>query len=150
MSPVLASGNLLRGGEAENESHERVFKERIIGGFQTPMERYPYTVSLQSTGIDGHFCGGSLIAPDVVLSAAHCAGGDYKAVIGRHDLNTMSGDVVNKKFEVPHPRYNPSRTDNDFNLIFLSRETTADVPFVKLNKERSVPLHQDPVEVMGW
>ena len=72
MSPVLASGNLLRGGEAENESHERVFKERIIGGFQTPMERYPYTVSLQSTGIDGHFCGGSLIAPDVVLSAAHC------------------------------------------------------------------------------
>lgn len=150
MCPMLASGNLLRGGEEENGSHGRVFKDRIIGGFQTQIERYPYTVSLQTSGIDGHFCGGSLIAPDVVLSAAHCSGGDYKVVIGRHDLDTMVGDVVNKRFEVPHPQYNPSWTDNDFNLIFLNRETTADVPFVKLNSDRSIPSHQDPVEVMGW
>ena len=33
--------------------------------------RYPYAVSLQNPQT-GHFCGGSLIAKDVVLSAAHC------------------------------------------------------------------------------
>ncbi|KAL7471419.1 hypothetical protein ACHAXS_012481 [Conticribra weissflogii] len=43
--------------------------------------RYPYMVSLQMEGIspstslpfDFHMCGGVLIAPDMVMSAAHCA-----------------------------------------------------------------------------
>jgi trypsin len=51
--------------------------------------------------------GGSLIAPDVILTAAHCAGGEYKAVIGRYDLSMTDGDVVRVKREVPHPRYDP-------------------------------------------
>lgn len=91
-----------------------------------------------------------MIAPDVILSAAHCAGGKYKAVIGRYDLDRADGDVVQVKRELPHPRYNPSRTDNDFNLIFLARKTTANVPLVKLNKEATIPAARTPVEVMGW
>jgi hypothetical protein len=43
-----------------------------------------------------------------------------------------------------------STTENDFNLVFLTRKTTAKVPIVKLNKQASVPCLQDPVEVMGW
>jgi secreted trypsin-like serine protease len=96
------------------------------------------------------FKGGSLIAPDVILTAAHCAGGQYKAVIGRYDLGMTDGDAVPVKRELLHPRYNPSTTNNDFNLVFLTRQTTANVHIVKLNKEASIPSHRDPVEVMGW
>jgi trypsin len=151
LSPIaLSSGNLLRHRHSDDdETNERVLEKRIIGGFAAPDGRYPYTVSLQSPD-SGHFCGGSLIAPDVILTAAHCAGGQYKAVIGRYDLGMTDGDAVPVKRELLHPRYNPSTTNNDFNLVFLTRQTTANVHIVKLNKEASIPSHRDPVEVMGW
>ena len=55
---------------------------RIIGGDEAIEDRYPYAVSLSDDF--GHFCGGSLIARDVVLSAAHCdmfGEGKYNAVV---------------------------------------------------------------------
>jgi len=39
---------------------------RIIGGDEATEDRFSYAVSLSDDW--GHFCGGSLIAPDVVLS----------------------------------------------------------------------------------
>jgi secreted trypsin-like serine protease len=49
---------------------------RIIGGSKANTSEYPYAVSLLSSYFEdalspsGHFCGGSFINPDVVLSAA--------------------------------------------------------------------------------
>lgn len=43
---------------------------RIVGGVAIPIERTPYQVSLQYDGY--HFCGGSIISSNFVLSAAHC------------------------------------------------------------------------------
>jgi secreted trypsin-like serine protease len=45
---------------------------RIINGVEADEDRYSYMVSLQDGG--DHFCGASLIAKDIALSAAHCAG----------------------------------------------------------------------------
>lgn len=46
---------------------------RIAGGWNAPRRRYPWVVSLRRpTGSRGHFCGGTLIAPRLVLTAAHC------------------------------------------------------------------------------
>ena len=42
-------------------------ESRIVGGSLSDKSEYPYVVSLKA---GSHFCGGSLIAPDVVLSAA--------------------------------------------------------------------------------
>ena len=57
---------------------------RIIGGNEAVEDRHAYAVSLYDN--IGHFCGGSLIAKDVVLTAAHCKGGEYFAVAGRHNI----------------------------------------------------------------
>jgi len=54
---AMASSSSLRGGNT-----------RIIGGEEATREEYSYIVSLSDHV--GHFCGGSLLSRDVILSAA--------------------------------------------------------------------------------
>jgi len=141
---AMASSTSLRGGNSNER--ELGLGTRIIGGDAAIEGRYSYAVSLQDEV--GHFCGGSLIAPDVVLSAAHCAGGEYKVITGRHRLETTDGDKVDVKDEMMHPDYNSDTTDNDFMLIFLERSTSADVELVHVSSD--VVSEGTDVTVMGW
>eukprot|EP01083_Nonionella_stella_P026499 72988_1 len=82
---------------------------RIIGGEEAVEDRYSYTVSLADDY--GHFCGGALIAPDVVLSAAHCAGGKYNVVVGRHDVRDKNeGEEIEVETELVHDEYDDNTT----------------------------------------
>lgn len=146
----FASGSLLRRDDKGAELSERKLDQRIIGGSEATEDRYSYAVSLSDD--IGHFCGGSLIAKDVVLTAAHCQGGSYDVVVGRHDIvNDNDGNKIGKKTEVPHPEYDSYSTDNDFMLVFLNRAATAyNVDLVELNSRSSVPSVGEGVTVMGW
>lgn len=42
----------------------------IVDGTATRVQRHPWMVSLQD--FDGHVCGGSIVAPTTVVTAAHC------------------------------------------------------------------------------
>ena len=44
----------------------------IVGGEPAPAGRYPYFAGLKNFANGTPFCGGALIAPNVVLTAAHC------------------------------------------------------------------------------
>jgi len=72
---------------------------RIVGGEEVTPHALPYQVSVQSTS-GSHFCGGSIIADDMILTAAHCMEGvdgnnpNMQVRVGAHSLTDGSGQVI--------------------------------------------------------
>lgn len=125
---------------------------RIIGGSSASNGEFKYSISMQDT--QGHFCGGSLITPNLVLTAAHCLGGSYDVIVGRtKNINGSGGQSIPKKQEIRHPKYNSQKTDDDFAILVLNEAVDMsdnNVGLVKLNTQSSYPSVGSKVTVIGW
>ena len=107
--------------------------------------RYPYSVSLQDR--DGHFCGGSLVARDVVLTAAHCLTG--LAFDVRVGSDAVDGGVkIGVRREAIHPQNDAGSDQYDLALVFL--RTAVDLPLVRINDQNDAPAAGERVTAMGW
>ena len=87
--------------------------KRIFNGFDADPDRYPYMVVLRFYFFQQYVCGGTLIAPDIVLSAAHCgeSSGVATVQLGRYDGSNeheanVETLVVDPNASVRHPSYN--------------------------------------------
>ncbi|KAL1496014.1 hypothetical protein AB1Y20_014647 [Prymnesium parvum] len=126
----------------------------IVGGGPVEYPRqYPWLVSLQSTS---HFCGGTLIHPKWVLTAAHCTIGDSPSSITvrigvfnvydwRNDGCVRSHNVIRI---INHPQYDPYV--NDVSLLEL--ESPSDYPFIQRLEDAASPIGVPGhlVTVAGW
>ncbi|XP_067458853.1 chymotrypsin A-like isoform X3 [Thunnus thynnus] len=112
----------------------------IVNGEEAKPHSWPWQVSLQKCK-GFHFCGGSLINQNWVVTAAHCSVRESDLVVlGAHDRSSSTEDVqrirVSKVF--PHPEYNHISNDNDIQLIKLARpaQINRHVSPVRLAKTR--------------
>ena len=139
---------------ADRLSYE--MQPRIIGGDEMSPTRYPFTVSLRMNG--EHFCGGTLIAPDVILTAAHCTIIDFNAVtavIGSYTIDgqTTMGEKIEKipvQRVYAHPEYNSMTNNYDIALVFLKESATSNVKYARLNSDIQVPNAGETLTALGW
>ncbi|XP_007249193.3 serine protease 27-like [Astyanax mexicanus] len=101
---------------------------RIVGGQAASPGSWPWQVSLQSFGF--HFCGGSLINKDWVLTAAHCFQNtnekDVKVLLGKQTLTGSNPNQIQRGVRkvIVHERYDPNTQDNDITLLQLDSSVT--------------------------
>ena len=108
---------------------------KIVGGQPVPDGKYRFQAALlaQSFGTNDHerqYCGGSLITPFEVLTAAHCVdfvgvpGGiplsDLRVVVGRTVLSSTQGQKRRAAAIDIHPRWNPETFSFDAAVIHLA------------------------------
>ena len=138
---------------------------RIINGESAVEGSWPWMVSLRLINSDGslrHFCGGSLIDQDLVITAAHCVDGQkidsFCVVVATYDRSVQPAkENIFYPLEVnQNPAFNISVAEKgyDIALIKLSKPVNLTNPKVGLiclppNNDANLILNKEVV-VIGW
>ncbi|XP_014234130.1 coagulation factor VII [Trichogramma pretiosum] len=102
------------------KSNKLSYFTRIIGGRPTLPGSWPWQVAVLNRYGEA-FCGGTLVSPRWVLTAAHCVRKRLSVRIGEYNLLIKEGTEIELKIDhsVTHPKYNAHTVDNDIALLRL-------------------------------
>ena len=146
-----------------------IARPKIVGGTAATMAEFPYQVLVL---VNGYVCGGSLIANQYVLTAAHCSVDDFgdpysankfRVYAGLQNRGSLAKNHLNPYFQqrlvsavAVHARYDPDSEDFDVAVLKLNAAVTPSVgvKVVKLAKTSTSfnPLYAagKMATVSGW
>jgi len=127
--------------------------DRIVNGEDATECEWRWQAMLQRYG--SSFCGGSLITPEWVLTAAHCvSSANFDVVLGNHDRSVTSDNEQKRSavVVVRHPSYSSSGYTHDYAMVKLSSpvEINDCVGTVCLPSEDDDVTGNETCWITGW
>nr|XP_015839971.1 PREDICTED: transmembrane protease serine 9 [Tribolium castaneum] len=129
------------------------FDGRIVGGRTATIEEYPYQVSLHYYGF--HICGGSIISPVYVITAAHCTNGNFDMALtvrAGSSAPNRGGQEITVKKVYQNPLFTVKTMDYDISVLHLFNSidfSLSALPIGLAPRNYKVSLGTN-VTVTGW
>ena len=147
---------------------------RIVGGVPATASQYPWQAAVAyndalyvGNGFQRQFCGGTLVAPNVVITAAHClydnpdpggfgAPNNFESFTGRTTLSSAEGQVhewVDYYFFTDgggNPLFNPVTYDYDAVFVVLASSSSSPPVQVAGSTESAIWAPGQPAFISGW
>ncbi|NXR74964.1 MCT1A protease, partial [Pycnonotus jocosus] len=132
---------------------------RIIGGREVKRHSRPYMAYLEiQNGLEASYCGGFLIRPDAVLSAAHCVAKEGRpritVILGAHNISDRerSQQRIRVVHWVIHPKYSRDGFKNDIMLLRLKPEARINtaVQLISIPRSKERVRVGAKCQVAGW
>lgn len=128
-------------------------KLRILGGRVAPKGAWPWQVAVMNR-FKETFCGGTLIAPQWVMTAAHCLKKRLYVRLGEHHLYAKDKAEVEMRVErsFGHPDFDEETFEHDIALLRLPRPVTYNkyILPVCLPGPNTEPPVRSKCAVTGW
>ncbi|XP_033230318.1 trypsin 3A1-like isoform X2 [Belonocnema kinseyi] len=141
---ALAEGNFLANGS------------RIVGGANTVISKYPHQISIQEHGF--HFCGGSIISDEWIITAGHCVVQSENKTLTIRSGSTLTseGGIIDNVTEIIiHEEYYVDEFGAAHNDVALIRVTFLNLNgrtrrAIKLNDVGETVRPGTRADVTGW
>ncbi|WP_431044791.1 S1 family peptidase [Streptomyces sp. P1-3] len=125
----------------------------IVGGTNTTASAYPYVMQITDAD-ENQFCGGTLVTPTKVVTAAHCVNGDSPANVrvvgGRTYRNGTNGTVAKVSKIWVHPSYQTVTKGDDVAVLTLSTAMPYTTAKYVSSSETGIYAEGATARIVGW